>query len=282
MAHDPNKKEIAHKIFGNLKEPTQTAPSAIGSYAKGCLNGAEALPFNGPNWQVLHPNRNRNWGHPETIKFVKRLSNKANDIGWLGLFIGDISQARGGPMRYGHKSHQMGLDVDIWLTPPKQIKFSKSELKEIKPISVRSKDRKKINSNWKIEHMEILKASALDESVDRVFITAPAKIWMCNHATGDRNWLQKVRPLGGHHQHFHIRLKCPPTSIFCETQKPSIENISQSEDGCDHTLKWWVTAALAPPKKTKNPQKQPKAKKRVLNFTMGDLPKQCLPVIHMN
>ena len=282
IAHDPQKKELANKIFEKLKLPTKGNSSSIGSYAKGCLDGAKALPFNGPNWQVLHPSRKRNWGHPETIRLVKRLSKKATEIGWKGLYIGDISQARGGPMRYGHKSHQMGLDVDIWLTAPKSVELTVDELKAVKPISIRSKDHRRTNNRWTVEHMEILKASALDKSVDRVFITAPAKIWMCERAEGDRNWLQKIRPLGGHHQHFHIRLKCPPESPFCKNQKPSIPDISQSDDGCDHTLKWWVTTALEPYKKPAKPPKKKKFKKNALNFLMSDLPKQCLPVIHNN
>jgi len=282
IAHDPQKKELANKIFEKLKLPTKGNSSSIGSYAKGCLEGAQALPFSGPNWQVLHPSRKRNWGHPETIRLVKRLSKKATEIGWKGLYIGDISQARGGPMRYGHKSHQMGLDVDIWLTAPQSVELTVDELKAVKPISIRSKDHRRTNNKWTVEHMEILKASALDKSVDRVFITAPAKIWMCERAEGDRNWLQKIRPLGGHHQHFHIRLKCPPESPFCKNQKPSIPDISQSDDGCDHTLKWWVTTALEPYKKPAKPPKKKKLKKNALNFLMSDLPKQCLSVIHNN
>ena len=280
LAHDAKKNPIANKIFSKLSTPTKTQPSAIGSYAKGCLAGARALPIIGENWQILHPKRQRNWGHPSTIEFVKRISKTAKELGWEGLLIGDISQARGGPMPYGHKSHQMGLDVDIWLTPPERIGLSEAELRAIRPISVRSKNHKETNSNWTNNHMEILKAVAMDEVVDRVFITAPAKISMCQKERGDRGWLQKIRPLGGHHQHFHIRLHCPPDSTSCISQRPSISNISQSRDGCDHTLDWWVTTALEPYKKPKKPIKNAKPKKSVLNFTMKDLPDQCLSVIH--
>ena len=58
---------------------------------------------------------NRNWGHPELIQFIEQLSEKAARNGWRGLLIGD--QPRGGPLLAGHTSHQLGLDVDIWLTP---------------------------------------------------------------------------------------------------------------------------------------------------------------------
>ena len=279
-SHDPKKNLAANKIFSKLIEPTEAYPRAIGSYAKGCLEGAKSLPFNGPNWQVLHPHRNRNWGHPETIDFVKRVSKAASSLGWAGLFIGDISQPRGGPMPYGHKSHQMGLDVDIWLTQPKKVGLTKDELEGVRPISVRSRDHKHTNSNWTADHMEILKFVALDKAVDRVFITAPAKIKMCEQATGDRTWLQKVRPLGGHHQHFHVRLFCPPSSSDCIPQTPTIPDISQSNDGCDHTLKWWVTKALEPYKPPRKSQKKKKPRKNALTFTMDDLPNQCLSIIH--
>ena len=282
LAHDPKKREIANKIFKKLKEPTKKSSSAIGYYAKGCLDGAEELPLKGKNWQVMNPSRKRNWGHPRTVELVKRLSNSASKIGWPGLYIGDISQARGGPMPYGHKSHQIGLDVDIWLTPPKKMNLSQNELKAIKQISVRSRNGRKTNDNWTPKHMEVLKAASLDKTVDRVFITAPAKIWMCNNAKGDRSWLQKIRPIGGHHQHMHIRLKCPSSSSFCIKQTPSITNISQSEDGCDHTLNWWVTTALEPYKKPVKPPKKKKVKKNALTYKMEDLPEQCISVIHTN
>ena len=30
------------------------------------------------------------------------------------MLVGDMAQPRGGPMSFGHVSHQGGLDVDIW------------------------------------------------------------------------------------------------------------------------------------------------------------------------
>ena len=72
----------------------------------------------GENWQVMRPSRNRNWGNPRLIDYVERFAGDARTLdGWPGLLIGDLSQPRGGPMLSGHSSHQMGLDVDIWLTP---------------------------------------------------------------------------------------------------------------------------------------------------------------------
>ena len=48
--------------------------------------------------------------------YIEKLSQDAAKLdGWPGLLIGDMSQPRGGPMVSGHASHQIGLDVDIWL-----------------------------------------------------------------------------------------------------------------------------------------------------------------------
>jgi penicillin-insensitive murein endopeptidase len=77
-----------------------------------------SLPINGPDWQVMRLSRDRNWGHPRLLDFLERFANDARHLDhWPGLLVGDMSQPRGGPMVTGHTSHQIGLDVDIWLTP---------------------------------------------------------------------------------------------------------------------------------------------------------------------
>ena len=68
------------------------------------------------SWQAMRLSRNRNWGDP-----ADRLHRAAGARGagrrLAGLLVGDMAQPRGGPMRTGHASHQIGLDADIWLTP---------------------------------------------------------------------------------------------------------------------------------------------------------------------
>ena len=195
------------------------------------------------------------------------------------LYIGDIAAPRGGPRPYGHQSHQTGLDVDIWLTPPKSLTLTKKERDNIKALSVRKKNLKEVNKNWTLVHAKILREAALDNRVDRIFINAPAKIWMCENIQGSKKWLQKIRPIWGHHSHFHVRLKCPQDSTECITQRPTVSEISKSLTGCDETLYWWVTKALEPadPSKKKPPSKK---KKGARDYTMDDLPEMCLDVIH--
>ncbi|ALG89005.1 MULTISPECIES: penicillin-insensitive murein endopeptidase [Actibacterium] len=270
--------EKANQLFGAKRTASAHVPAAIGTYAKGCGAGLMQLPETGPTWQAMRLSRNRNWGHPEMIAFIQRLGAEATRHGWAGLYIGDISQPRGGPMTSGHASHQIGLDADIWMLPPKRLNLSRSDREKISSLNVRSADQRSVNGNFTRAHYNILKAAASDPAVDRIFVTPPVKIEMCKTARrADRAWLQKIRPLYGHNTHFHIRLKCPAGSAFCQTQRPSVAELSKGGDGCDETLQWWVTDYLNPPK---TPASPPAPRKRgARDYTMEDLPGQCAQVL---
>jgi len=55
---------------------------------------------------------------------VKRLSRVAAlQLGWNGLYVGDMSQPSGGPMLTGHRSNQSGLVADIWMLSAKNLTF---------------------------------------------------------------------------------------------------------------------------------------------------------------
>lgn len=267
----------ASALFGAKPTASGQAPAAIGSYARGCAAGLVQLPETGPTWQAMRLSRNRNWGHPETIEFIKRLSAKATRYGWKGLYIGDISQPRGGPMTSGHSSHQIGLDVDIWMLPPARLNLSRSERESLSSISVRSEDQRRVNRNYTPAHAAILQEAAMDPAVDRIFVTAPVKIEMCKTARpGDRAWLRKIRPLYGHNYHFHVRLKCPAGDRYCETQRPTVAELSNGGDGCDETLEWWVTDFLDPPK---GPAQPAPKKRHPRDYTLAELPEQCRRVL---
>jgi penicillin-insensitive murein DD-endopeptidase len=110
-----SKNAVAKELFGAVNEPANMATRSIGFYARGCLAGAKPLPVNGPAWQVMRPSRNRNWGHPSLIRYIERFAIDAKEKdGWPGLLAGDLSLPRGGPMPFAHKSHQVGLEADIW------------------------------------------------------------------------------------------------------------------------------------------------------------------------
>jgi penicillin-insensitive murein endopeptidase len=276
-AHAEN---LANKLFAAADTPSQQAPMPVGSYARGCAAGLVQMPETGPNWQVMRLSRNRNFGHPIMISYLQDLAGYANQAGWRGIYIGDISQPRGGPSPSGHASHQIGLDVDIWTLKPQGLDLSAKQREKISSISIRTKDQLRVNDNWDPSYKAFLKLAAGDPRVDRIFVAAAIKLELCKGATkADKSWLQHIRPEAGHEDHFHIRLKCPKGAQFCETQKPTVDQLSNGGDGCDETLAWWVSDAYLHPKPPKHPVKPAPHKKHPREFTMADLPRQCVDVL---
>ncbi len=260
---------IAKTLFGAAARGSDQRPAAFGSYANGCAAGLEALPESGPTWQAMRLSRNRNWGHPDTIDFVQDLSRAATRQGWAGIYVGDLSQPRGGPMLSGHRSHQIGLDADIWMNPAQTMSLTRQQREDISAISMRRANGAFVNSNWTRGHHEVLKAAASDPRVARIFVFAGAKVQMCKDATGDRSWLRKIRPWFGHHFHFHVRLSCPPGSSGCVDQAPP-----PAGDGCADAQAW-VNNILNPPRPDPNaPAPRPRRELR-----LADLPRQCVGVL---
>lgn len=263
----------AKYLFGAVDVASKQRAEPFGSYAKGCVAGAVQLPETGPTWQAMRLSRNRNWGHPDMIDFLKTLSAKAaQQPGWDGLYIGDISQPRGGPMLSGHASHQMGLDADIWMLPPQDLTLSRKDRENISSISMRRANGAYTNDKWTRQHHEIIKAAAQDPRVARIFVFPGAKVQMCKDEKGDRAWLRKVRPWWGHHYHFHVRLSCPQGASNCVDQVPP-----PAGDGCaDADV--WVRNILNPPAPDPNaPKPKPKPP-----LTLARLPNQCAAVLQSN
>ncbi len=262
--------QLAKQQFGAMKDASEHRPAPFGSYAKGCVAGAVQLPETGPTWQAMRLSRNRNWGHPDVVDFVQDLSRKAaQQPGWKGLYIGDISQPRGGPMLSGHRSHQIGLDVDIWMLPPDRLNLSPNQRENISSVSLRRANGAYVNSSWTRAHHEIIKAAAKDKRVARIFVFPGAKVQMCNDEKGNKSWLRKVRPWYGHHYHFHVRLACPKGARGCVDQDPP-----PAGNGCGDAQKW-VNDILNPPPPDPN-AKKPKPRRE---YVLADLPQQCATVL---
>lgn len=257
---------LARDVFSAIPGPTGGAPIAIGNYSNGCVAGAVQMPESGPTWQLMRLSRNRVWGHPELVDFLVGLSQAARQAGWRGLYIGDLSQPRGGPMKSSHASHQIGLDADIWLIPPATLSLSRAEREQISALSVVNKAGTAPSALWSPAHMAILRAAARDPRIERIFIDPVAKVAMCKAATGDRSWLRKIRPLGNHADHIHVRLKCPSGSA-CAPQNPIPPG-----DGCDEAAQW-IEDRIHPKPVPPNPNyRHPRS------LLMSELPQQCRAV----
>lgn len=267
-----NNNTPAKQLFGHKTNSAAMPPASYGSYAKGCVAGATALPSDGPYHQAMRPSRNRNWGHPDLIAMLDRLSQAANrDANWPGLLIGDLSQPRGGPMLTGHASHQIGLDADIWLMPAPPRPYSTKERNELSAVSVLAAGKKTVDPTiWTDGHGAVIRAAARDRAVARIFVHPAIKRALCDAAGNDRSWLRKVRPWYGHHYHFHVRLSCPNGSRGCVNQAPP-----PAGDGCGAPLDWWFTEE--PYKPAPGPPKPPKPP-----ITLADLPAVCTDVLNSN
>ena len=264
---DPN--TPAKELFGRRPTPAPLEARVIGFYSKGCLAGATALPINGKTWQVMRLSRNRNWGHPNLVQFLERLAEKGTRVGWRGLLVGDLSQARGGPMLTGHASHQVGLDADIWLTPMPERELTRREREEMSATMMVAADRKDVDPDlWTPAHTLLIKTAAQDPVVDRIFVNAAIKKALCREAGNDRNWLTKVRAYWGHDYHFHVRIKCPADNPECKPQEPT-----PAGEGCGKDLDHWFTDAVLYPKPSPiPPTPRPSLK-------MADLPPACRQVL---
>ncbi|GDY25818.1 penicillin-insensitive murein endopeptidase [Agarivorans sp. Toyoura001] len=230
---------------------TYKAPAAaIGSYANGCLAGAQALPLEGEGYQVIRSQRQRYYGHPNLVNFISDYAKQLKQQGINNILVGDMSMPRGGQFNFGHSSHQIGLDVDIWLKLENDT-LSAKQLAKPYAVSVVDKKQLTINkSNWKGEHRTMLKVAAQDERVARIFVSPVIKEQLCNQRTEQDDWLQKIRPWWGHTSHMHVRLVCPAGDKQCKNQKPIAKG-----HGCDE-LDWWKTQLSKAP--TLKPAKKPK------------------------
>ena len=268
---NPNDPKIgAKQLFGRKVLPTATPTRVIGFYAKGCIAGAEALPLNGDTWQVMRLSRNRNWGHPDLIALLERLSTRAHKDGWRGLLVGDMSQPRGGPMITGHASHQVGLDADVWLTPMPDHRLSREEREDMSAVMMVRPDRLDIDPHvWTPAHLAVIRDAAQEPRVQRIFVNPAIKKALCREARGDRSWLSKVRPFWGHDYHFHIRLSCPAGSKQCEPQKPP----SDSEGCAASDFAYWFKDSVLHPKPPKVPPKPSPG------LTLAQLPSDCRAVL---
>lgn len=228
--------------WGAARGPVAGEASSLGGAAAGCLVGAVALDRHAPGLEVLRPERNRFWAHPRTVDFVHALGRRAQTAGLGPVLVGDMSQPRGGPMAFGHGSHQTGLDVDIWFRLPHRA-LTEAERARPQPVSMVKANR--VNpKTWGAEQLRLLELAANTPDVDRVFVNPAIKAAVCKAtARTSPAWVAKLRPWWGHDEHFHVRLSCTEGDANCQSQAPV-----PAGDGCGDELASWLTHSSVLPK----------------------------------
>ena len=261
----------ASTLFSQKQLPSIGNAVAIGYYPRGCLQGGVKLPVTGSTWQVMRVSRNRYWGHPELVNFLERFAPlAAKATGWHGILVGDMAQPRGGPLPFGHKSHQIGLDVDIWFMPMPDRVLSPEERDSVVASDLVAADGKGINpKTWSAADIAFIRTAADQPEVERVLVNAAIKKELCRvESKSDKTWMSKVRPWYGHSDHIHVRLKCPANSPHCRAQ-PAVPG----GDECDKSSlnRWFADWIL----RLKIPEISSSA-----GLRLKDLPPACADVLN--
>ncbi|MEO5343291.1 MAG: penicillin-insensitive murein endopeptidase [Gammaproteobacteria bacterium SHHR-1] len=208
--------------WARLKTSTPGPTQVIGKVSLGCIGGAQALAETGTGYVSIRRKRNRYYAHPATLELVQRLGQAMHERRPDRLImIGDLSQPRGGRMDSMHRSHQNGVDVDVWLTLTPSAKDAKKLAPEGNdPPSMLQKDKRLVSKHWGEDQIFLLKTAAQDPAVARIFVNPGIKLALCASQGVEAEWLRKLRPWWGHDAHFHVRLNCPKDSPQCESQPP--------------------------------------------------------------
>ena len=248
--------DLSH--WSKFKKPSNGSAKVIGGAANGCITGAETLPESGKGFVSIRRHRNRFYGHPDTVALIKKLGAGLAERTDKLVMIGDLAQPRGGKMSSMHRSHQNGLDADIWLSLASSVRNARwSTMNKKDPPTMVASNKVNVNKRWGEHQKYLLKTAAMDPKVDRIFINPAIKRELCKTEKGDRKYLRKLRAWWGHHAHFHVRMKCPKNSPGCK-QQPTIP----VGEGCKSLAMWFRPKPKPKKKKVKMGHKKP-VKKRL-------------------
>jgi murein endopeptidase len=162
--------------------------TSVGRWWSGSLIAGTQLPTEGPDWVTWNPVTDsvpnaprRLYGNERTIRTVISVvaEYRAANPRAPRVVVGDISFEDGGPMD-AHRSHQTGLDVDIY--------YPRLDGALRAPRSPAVVDRR------------------LAQDLLERFVAAGAKIVFVGYHTGLRGPERVVIPYPNHENHMHVRL----------------------------------------------------------------------------
>jgi penicillin-insensitive murein endopeptidase len=216
-----------HADWSSAAGPTAGPPHIIGGHGSACIAGAVELPAEGAGFQAVDISRRRHYGHPALVAFVEALGRKVAAARIGTMLVGDMAQPRGGPMSFGHVSHQSGLDVDILFRLEAAPVPAGARDGLAHPNVVDARTGRIDPRLWTDRQVELVRLAAMDARVSRVFVGAALKRDLCARAWPDRGFLRDVRPWPDHDDHLHVRLRCPADSPDCSELAAPV-----SDEGC--------------------------------------------------
>ncbi|MFN7904619.1 MAG: penicillin-insensitive murein endopeptidase [Pseudobdellovibrionaceae bacterium] len=205
----------------------QVADQARGCYTRGlpgCRSGgtlhkANRLALEGVGFKVLYPQRQMYYGTQILADLLVDMGKKLNEIlpGYK-IPVSDMSSNFGGSFGVRRDGgHQNGLEADLgYITttspPPLVVVVNGNNFRrEIVKMD---------------EQLQIWRHIVASNQVAQIFVDQKIKNAFCSYSNRmprDANLIETLRRLRhwvGHRNHWHLRLKCPPSSPRCQDSFP--------------------------------------------------------------
>ena len=211
---------------------------SIGYYTHGCLAGGVALPINGKTWQVMRLSRNRNWGHPNLIKFLERFASQGA--------VHRLARAAG--RRHGAAARR--ADADRPLEPSGRARRRHLADADAGPRADRAGARGDDGDQRGRRRLERRQSEGLVADLHRAAtrwrrrIPRSSACWSIRRSRrrcaatsrATAPGCTRLRPVFGHNYHFHVRIRCPKDSPDCKAQPAT-----PHDEGCGKDLDWWFS-----------------------------------------
>lgn len=197
---------------------------SVGGGIRSSIVNASLLPSNIPGLVPVAINRNAHYGSGMLVSFLENVATYLMRQLGLKLYVGDMSLKNGGS--YGrssnHNTHRNGLDADLaWIGSNAPLRSSALN------------DRGTVVSGFDYEttwnflklaaRQELVQDAQKTTAVSRIFMSPAVKVGFCSWAKQNdlfkddfqAELMRLVRPVAGHHKHFHLSLKCSPHYPLC-------------------------------------------------------------------
>jgi penicillin-insensitive murein endopeptidase len=207
---------------------------AVGFPDKGSLRNATSILevsklFQDKNFfSVAFPTRERFYGTYEMSQIIISMGQYlSKELNAFRLYVGNISAKKGGLLN-PHKSHQIGMDVDIAYPAATAADAEKNNF----PVVVQQSTRK-MNANIYStkKTFELFKHAfkQTETPVDRIFVDKLIIQDLCKYAIQNNEFkgkdkdlvekvFQNIEHVDGHGDHFHLRLKCTDAHPACRSK----------------------------------------------------------------
>ena len=243
----------ARRWAAGLKAPPPGPARIIGGTGLGCIAGAVALPPDGPGWQAVRVSRNRHWGHPALVGFLRDFAGPPG-AGLPALWIGDLASRGAGPCPMAIPATRPGsTPISGWSFPrSRRCRPPRGRISRSRPWCCR------MRAGW--TRALAPAACRADPAGGRAAGRRPGagqprhQAGAVPHRAGGA-WLRLVRPWRGHDSHMHVRLRCPDGQPECRDQPPPPPG-----DGCDAVARLVAQrGGAAPPPRPPGPPAAPAA-----------------------